>query len=86
MVMFRHWLESRKAARRLVETDAVDLIARYGDDAYGVARQRFHEEGAEVISEGRSKEHWARVRVEIARRTGPRSEVDTATRYLDKER
>lgn len=81
----RRWLDRRKAARLLVETDAVDLIARYGDDAYSVARQRLHEEDAKVISEGRSKDPWARVRAEIARRTGRRSGTDTATRYLDKE-
>lgn len=85
-LMFRAWLERRKARRHLVETDAIVLIARYGDDTYAVARQRFREEAAEVISEGRSKDHWAQVRVEIARRTGRRPETDTATRYLDKKR
>ena len=84
--MLRRWLERRKAARQLVETDAVDLIARYGDDAYSVARHRIHEEGAEVSSEGRSKDHWARVRTEIVRLTKRRGGTDTATRYLDKER
>jgi hypothetical protein len=86
LLIFRDWRERRKALRRLVETDAIDLIARYGDAAYGVACQRFHEEGTEVVSQERSKDHWTRVKVEIARRTGRRSQIDTATRYVDKER
>jgi hypothetical protein len=83
--MLLRWLERRKAAHRLIKSDAGDLIARYGDDAYGVARQRLHDEGAPVISEGRSKDHWAQVMVEIARLSDRPARVDTATRYLDCE-
>ncbi len=83
IVMFHRWLERRKAADHLVESDAGDLINRYGEDVYGIARQRLHDEGAAVISEGRSKEHWARVMVEIARLSGRPAQADTATRYLD---
>jgi len=81
--MLLRWLERRKAAHRLIKSDAADLIARYGEDAYGVARQRLHDEGTAVISEGRSKNHWVRVMVEIARLSGRPAEADTATRYLD---
>jgi hypothetical protein len=81
--MLLRWLERRKVAHRLIKSDAGDLIARYGEEAYGVARQRLHGEGAAVISEGRTKDHWARVMVEIARLSGRPAHVDTATRYLD---
>lgn len=83
IVMLHRWLEGRKGADRLIKSDAGDLIARYGEDAYGVARQQLHDEGAAVISEGRSKNHWARVMVEIARLSGRPAQADTATRYLD---
>jgi hypothetical protein len=81
----RAWWKQRKEAQQ-IESDAQDLIVRFGDLAYDEARQR-HEYQRSPIEESdlpaRTPGHWGRVRSEIARRTGRNRRVDTATRYLE---
>jgi hypothetical protein len=48
------------------EADTIDLIARFGDQAYYEAEQL--SKGYGVMDDGRSRLHWARVKIEIARR------------------
>lgn len=78
------WWKRRKAARRQIEADALDLIDRFGGNAYEVARRapEFRKGIADFDLPQRPEGHWDRVRSEIAKRTGRRNRVDTATRYL----
>jgi hypothetical protein len=62
------WLQSRKEAARLVQVDANALIARFGDNAYFEARDRAQR--SSVIDSDRPRWHWARVKIEIAKRQG----------------
>ncbi len=54
-----------------IEADTVDLITRYGDQAYYEAEQL--SKGHGLVEGGRPRSHWARVKIEIARR----HEIDT---------
>jgi hypothetical protein len=60
------WLLSRKEATRLVQADASALIARFGDNAYYEARDRAQR--CTVIDGDRSRGHWTRVKLDIAKR------------------
>jgi len=66
------------------KNDAEAFIAAYGDGAYEQARTCARDQRhGEVVDGNRPEGHWDRVRREIARRTGRRGGIDTATRYLD---
>ncbi len=54
-----------------IEADTVDLITRYGDQAYYEVEQL--SKGHGLVEGGRPRSHWARVKIEIARR----HEIDT---------
>lgn len=76
------WWRNRKQTIAQTESDADQLIARFGDSAYDEARRRAHEarQGL-IVDSNRSEAHWDRVRRIIGQRTG-RDGRDTATRYL----
>lgn len=59
-------MEGRQNFRRQIEEDAVALIERFGCQAYYEADQL--SKGCGAIEGSRSRLHWARVKVEIARR------------------
>ena len=61
-----NWLRRRAASRALIESDARDLIERYGANAYGEARLRQHE-APQVVDANRSAGHWEHVKDEIRR-------------------
>jgi hypothetical protein len=84
LVMFRRWQRYNEAVRQ-TRRDAATLMIGFGSAAYEEARQRAWEaRQGQVVDANRPPGHWDRVRAEIGRRTGRRSWVDTATRYLDR--
>jgi hypothetical protein len=58
----------RRASRALVESDAADLIARFGAAAYLETRLRQHDD-ARVIDGNRPPGHWTKVKARIAEMT-----------------
>lgn len=62
------WLRKRREYRALVERDAENMIARFGEDAYLEARLRQHDANR-VIDGNRPPGHWERVKEEIRRQT-----------------
>jgi len=73
----------RRARRNLATADADALIARYGDRAYGEARERASRaRQGRIVDGNRPGDHWDRVRRMIGRKTARKS-VDTASRYLE---
>ena len=77
---------ARKPAR-LAQADAEALIRDHGADAYGEARWR---ERDVVLPDGtthagRTPAHWRRVALIVARMTGKRLDVDTATRIIERD-
>lgn len=66
--MFR-WLARRREYRALIEHDAADLIARFGDQAYSEASMRARLE-TETVDGTRPGGHWARVKCVIAEKIG----------------
>jgi hypothetical protein len=80
--MMLRWLRRRQEARRLAQADAEALIRDHGAEAYREARER---ERDVILTDGtthagRKPEHWRRVALIVARMTGKRVGVDTATR------
>ena len=68
------WLRRRRQAERLAQADAAASIRDHGAEAYGEARQR---ERDVVLPDGtthagRTPEHWRRVALVVAKRTGHR--------------
>jgi hypothetical protein len=83
--MVLRWLQRHHAAHRLVLTDAEELVRDHGAEAYRGARRR---ERGIILPDGtthagRKPGHWRRVALIVARMTGKRVGVDTATRMLD---
>ncbi len=78
---FRH----RQVARRLAQADAEALIRDHGATAYREARERERDviltDGA--THGGRTPAHWRRVAFIVARMTGKRVGLDTATRRAE---
>jgi hypothetical protein len=74
------WLRRRQEARRLAQTDAEALIRDHGlgPAAYSAGRRREHQASSDAMAR-----HWRRVALAIARKTGKRDGVDTATRMLE---
>ena len=66
----------------MATSDALMLIERFGENAYGEARRRVIESRQDRIVDGnRPGGHWNRVRLIVGRKTR-RDGLDTATRYL----
>ena len=77
-------LRTRRTAS-LIAQDAAALIAAYGESAYEEARTRAREQRfSAVIDANRPRDHWDRVRQEIARITGRQAGPDAATRYIER--
>jgi hypothetical protein len=79
------WLRSGQEARRLAQADAEALIHDHGGQAYSEARRRERDtvlpDGTTYISQ---TAHWRRVALIVARMTGKRIGLDTATRMLER--
>jgi hypothetical protein len=78
------WFRRRRLAARLAQADADALIRDHGAQAYWEARRR---ERDVVLPDGtthagRTPAHWRRVALIVAKRTGHRVGLDTATRML----
>lgn len=72
------WWRRRKSREEQAIRDADNLMALFGDGAYGAALERArHEE-----EQDRDPRYWLRVRRVIAARIGREPGLDTATRYI----
>ncbi len=69
------WLRRRRARIERIEAEAEALIRDAGDRAYSEARRREHEASSDAIAKD-----WSRVALAVARKTGKRVGLDTATR------
>ena len=80
------WLRRRREAERLAQADAEALIRDHGGRAYVEARWRQRDailpDGTACA--GRTRAHWRRVAQIVARMTGKRGGLDTATRMLER--
>ena len=80
------WLRRRRQAELPAQADAEALIRDRGAEASGEARQRERDvvlpSGA--THAGRTPAHWRRAALIVARMTGKRVGVDTATRMLER--
>ncbi len=65
---FSRFAAAAAQARALVDADALALIARYGDSAYGEARARAND--TKTIDAARPPQHWHKVRSRVAHHTG----------------
>ncbi len=78
------WLRRRRQAERLEQADAEVLIKDHGVEAYVEAWERERDvilpDG--TTHAGRTPAHWSRVALIVAKRTGKRVGLDTATRML----
>lgn len=84
LAWYRRQRAERTARNALVETDALDLIARFGATAYFVARDRDRTERAGRVVDGdRRSRHWAAVKGRVAALTGHLTGADTAMRYSE---
>ena len=76
------WLRRRRQAERLAQADAEALVRDHGAEAYGEARRRERDvilpDG--TTHAGRTSAHWRRVALIVAKRTGHKVGLDTATR------
>jgi len=78
--MVLQWLRRRQEARRLAQADAEALIRDHGAEAYSEACRREREASSDAMVK-----HWRRVALAIAKKTGERVGVDTATRMLGRD-
>ena len=69
------WIMRRREAAERAEKDLIALLAEHGVDAYGEARRREWEAPGDEEAT-----RWRRAAVAIAKRTGKRIGLDTATR------
>ena len=80
------WLRRRRQAERLAQADAEALVRDHGAEAYREVRERERDvilpDG--TTHAGRTPAHWWRVALIVARMTGKRVGVDTATRMLER--
>lgn len=63
------WWRRRREARALVESDAADLMARFGNQAYSEAGIRAYLRPT-IIDGNRPPGHWSRVKAAIAKKIG----------------
>lgn len=73
------WLQRRRDATQLAKSDAIAMIARFGDDAYLAARMRAAYQST-IIDANRPPRHWSRVKAQIAKRQG----IDTGLNSADR--
>ena len=86
-MIFAWWRRRAESARRDREDadrDARSLISLYGNAGYWEARKR-EWDARSGLGLWRREDHWRRVALEVARRTGHQIGVDTATRYLESD-
>ena len=69
------WVRRRRDKTERIETDADAFIHDLGVGAHSAARRREHEATSEAMAR-----HWRRVALAVARKTGRRVGLDTATR------
>jgi hypothetical protein len=69
------WLARRRARIARIDAEAETLIRDLGDRAYPEARRREREASSDQIAKD-----WGRVALAVARKTGKRIGLDTATR------
>lgn len=75
------WWRTRREKRERLDAEARALIARHGDRAYHVARERMVD--AMRLGDIDENSRWTRIRARIAKLTNhPGYRGDTATRYL----
>ena len=76
------WLRRRQEARRLTQADAEALVRDHGAEAYGEARRRERNVilPDETTHARRTPAQWRRVALIVAKRTGHKVGLDTATR------
>jgi len=72
------WLRKRRSSAARVDDDATALVREFGGSAYGAARRREREASAPEFAK-----HWRMVSLAVARKTGKRVGLDTATRMLN---
>lgn len=71
----------RAARRALVDRDARDLVARFGDAAYDVARDRVRTaRDGRTVDANRPDGHWTKVKLRVADLTGREIGRDAAMR------
>ena len=87
MSLLLNWLQRRKEAARLVSADADALVLQHGEQAYSIARrwERAVARPGGATYYGRTRTHWRRVALLIARKTGRQVGLDTATRMQEGE-
>lgn len=77
------WLRRRREKRLEIETEARELLVKYGADALGIARERMVAAAFAGDDDGNAR--WCRIRQAIRRELGiPGDHIDTATRYLER--
>ena len=69
------WLRRRREQAERIEAEADALISDLGDGAYSEARRRAREASSDEM-----EREWSRVALAIARKTGRKVGLDTATR------
>jgi len=69
------WLRRRRERIERIDAEADAFIHNLGAAAYSAARRRGHEASSDAMAK-----HWHRVALAIAKKTGKRVGVDTATR------
>ena len=72
------WIARRREIARQTEADATALIAEHGARAYAEARRRQQD-----AIDAEDAARWRRAAVAIAKRTGKRIGLDTATRMAE---
>lgn len=81
--MIFNWLRRRREAQARIDADAAAMIAKHGDSAYWVARDRALEQRLhKIVDAERTSEQWDRVRFEIRKRTG-QQRAETANRFIE---
>jgi hypothetical protein len=66
--------------RRLIRSEADELMRLHGGGAYSVARQCMRL--ARAYGDRRTEQYFSKVAMEIAKRAGHEIGLDTATRYV----
>ena len=71
------WLRRRREQAERIEAEAEALISDLGDGAYSEARRRAREASSDEM-----EREWSRVALAVARKTGRKVGLDTATRMV----
>jgi hypothetical protein len=71
------WLRRRRDQAERIEAEAEALISDLGDGAYSEARRRAREASSDEM-----EREWSRVALAVARKTGRKVGLDTATRMV----